>query len=146
MKTTILVLLITLGFNVNAQQFFKSKSSTLNAISEKGYAYTQDKDNSNIYWYKRFDTYGESIVQLTFEGNNLRKSIIIHRDPTQTLTRIKDIYAKCSRNDSLSFDWPSDGVGVGIASNTAYYSGKARFECNNNYRTKDYLFTILILD
>lgn len=146
MKNYIIFFSIFIALNVNAQKLYKSKSSTLSTIEEKGYTCTQDQKNSNVYWYKRYDIYGESMVQLTFDNNVLRKAVIVHLDPTQTLTRLKDIYAKTTDSEANTFDPPSNGYGKGIASGTPYYSGKARYECNNNYSTKDYLFIIIPLD
>jgi hypothetical protein len=146
MKTFISIILVGFALNTNAQKMYKDKTASLNAVTEKGYAYAKDQNNSNIYWYKRYDSYGESIVQLTFEGNTLRKAIIVHLDPTQTLNRLKDVYAKTTDAEADTFDPPSNGRGKGEASNTPYYSGKARYECSNNYSTKDYLFAIILLD
>lgn len=146
MKTAFTILLVTVALNSNAQKLYKDKTATLSAVTEKGYTYAKDQKNSNVYWYKRYDTYGESMVQLTFEGNTLRKAVIVHLDPTQTLTRLKDIYAKTNNSESDTFDPPSNGYGKGEASNTPYYSRKARYECNNNYNTRDFLFTIIPLD
>lgn len=146
MKTFISIIVVVFAVNANAQKLYKDKTATLNAVTEKGYTYAKDQQNSNIYWYKRYDSYGESIVQLTFEGNTLRKAVIVHLDPTQTLNRLKDVYAKTTDAEADTFEPPSNGYGKGEASNTPYYSGKARYECNNNYSTKDYLFTIMPLD
>ncbi len=146
MKTFILIILIVFTLSTNAQKFYKDKSAALAAVTEKGYKYNIDQKKSNIYWYMRYDSYGESIVQLTFEGNILRKAVIIHLDPNQTLYRLKDIFAKTTSSESLTFDPISNGYGKGEASNTPYYSGKARYECNNNYSSKDYLFTFMPLD
>jgi hypothetical protein len=129
-----------------AQMLHKNKYSTLNALIDKGYTYAKDDNNPNIYWYRRYDSYGESIVQLTFEANTFRKAVIVHLDPTQTLNRLKDVYIKTTNAEADTFDPPSNGYGKGEASNTPYYSGKARYECNNNYSTKDYLFIIIALD
>lgn len=146
MKTIITILICVFTISANAQKFYNDKASTLSAIKSKGYAYAQDPENSSIYWYKRYDTYGESMVQLTFEGNAFRKAVIVHLDPTQTLNRLKDVYAKTTDSEADTFDPVSNGSGNGIASNTPYYSGKARYECNNNYSSKDYLFIIMPLD
>jgi hypothetical protein len=146
MKTIITLLIFAFTISVNAQKFYKDKTTTLNAVTEKSYTYAKDPKNPNIYWYKRYDSYGESIVQLTFEVNTLRKVVIVHLDPTQTLNRLKDVYAKTTDSEADSFDPPSNGYGKGEASNTPYYSGKARYECSNNYNTSDFLFTIIPLD
>ena len=146
MKVFLSIVLFALALNANAQKFYKNKTATLNAVEGKGYTYAQDQNNSNVYWYKRYDAYGESMVQLTFEANTLRKAVIVHLDPTQTLERLKDVYAKTTNAEADTFSPPSNGSGKGIASNTPYYSGRARFECNNNYNTRDYLFTIIPLD
>jgi hypothetical protein len=146
MKTAIIIFSFFCTLSINGQRLYKDKTTTLSAITENGNTYTQDQKNSNVYWYKRYDNYGESIVQLTFEGNNLKKAIIIHLDPTQTLNRLKDVYAKTNNSEADTFNPPSNGYGKGIASNTPYYSGKAQFECKNNYSSKDYLFIIILLD
>ena len=146
MKKILLLFIISFSFIGNAQKLYKNKTATLNAIKTKGYSYAQDESNSNVYWYKRYDSYGESYVQLTFEGTALRKAIIVHLDPTETLKRLRDVYAKTTNSESLTFDPPSNGYGKGVASNTPYYSGKARYECSNNYNTKDYLFKVILLD
>lgn len=100
-----------------------------------------------MYWYKRYDSYGESLVQLTFDGNILRKAVYLHLDPTQTIHRLLYIYANTtSTEEQFTFDPPSNGYSKGEASNTPYYSGKARYEYNNNYNTKDYHFTVIPLD
>lgn len=146
MKNILLITIILSTFTAKAQKLYKDKTSTLNAVTEKGYTYAKDQKNSNVFWYKCYDSYGESLVQLTFDGNILRKAVYGHLDPTQTLSRLKNIYAKTTNAEADTFDPPSNGYGKGEASNTPYYSGKARYECNNNYSTKDYLFTIIPLD
>ena len=76
MKTIFSILLITITLNTNAQKFYKDKTATLNAIKEKGYTCAQDQKNPSLYWYKRYDSYGQAMVQLTFENNYLRKAVI----------------------------------------------------------------------
>ena len=93
-----------------------------------------------------FDKYGESRVKLVFNNNILQKVYIVHLDPTMTLNRLRDVYSKTTNLESESFDPPSNGYGYGIASNTIYFSGKAKYECSNNYNSKDYLFIITLLD
>lgn len=82
MKTLFTIAMVicfqTLGI---AQKFSKDKNACLNAITQKGYTYAQQRDNPSVYWYMQYDQYGECLVQLTFEGNTLRKVIIGHRDP-----------------------------------------------------------------
>ncbi len=146
MRIFILTLFIALAGNSNAQKLYKEKTATLSAVTEKGYTYAKDQKNSNVYWYKRYDTYGESFVQLTFENNTLRKAVIVHLDPTQTVKRFGAVYAKTNNNEADTFEPMSNGYGKGEASNTPYYSGLARYECSNNYATKDFLFTIMPLD
>ena len=146
MKIFISTILLAFALNANAQKLFKDKMATLKAVTEKGYTCAKDQKDSNVYWYKRYDTYGESMVQLTFENNTLRKAIIVHLDPKQTLERLKDVYAKTNNTEADTFEPPSNGYGKGEAYNTTYYSGKARYEYNNNYGTEDYLFTIMPLD
>ena len=146
MKTILTLILVVFTLNTSAQKLYKDKTATLNALSEKGYTFVKDQNNSNIYWYKRYDSYGETLVQLTFDSNTLRKAVYGHLDPTQTLNRLKDIYSKTTNAEADTFDPPSNGYGKGEASNTPYYSGKARYECNNNYNSRDFLFTIIPLD
>jgi hypothetical protein len=146
MKNLIVLLSVLASSFCNAQKLYKDKTATLAAITEKGYRYTEQYNNANVYWYKRYDSYGETTVKLTFEGNLLRKAVYGHLDPTQTLNRLRDIYAKTTNQEADTFDPPSNGYGKGEASNTPYYLGKARYECNNNYATKDFLFTIVILE
>lgn len=145
-NTAILIALLILAFTVSAQKLHYDKSATLEEIKSNGYSYTQDPDNPNLYWYKRFDQYGECNVQLTFDNSILRKVVMVHLNPTETLARLKDVYAKATTEEAETFDPPSNGYGKGIASNTPYYTGKARYECSNNYTTKDYLFTIIPLN
>ena len=145
-KICFTLLIIILNAFAFSQRIYKDKTATLSAIEEKGYSYAQDQASANVYWYKRYDTYGESIVQLTFDGNYLRKAVIVHLDPTQTLQRLRDVYAKTTDAESETFDPPANGRGQGVASNTPYYTGRARYECNNNYSTRDYLFIIMPLD
>lgn len=146
MKAIIAATFILMTLCLNAQKFYKDKTATLNAIKEKGYTCAQDQKNPSVYWYKRYDTYGESMVQLTFDNGILRKAVIAHLDATQPLNRLKDVYAKTTNEEADTFDPPANGYGKGIASNTPYYSGQARYECNNNYNTKDFLFIIIPLD
>ena len=129
-----------------AQKFYQDKIATLNSVSNMGYTYSKDASNPNIYYYRQYDSYGEANVQLTFDGNYLRKIVFVHSDPKQTLTRLKDVYAKTNDSDADTFSPPSNGSGSGIASNSIYYQGRARFECNNNYNNSKYTFTVILLD
>jgi hypothetical protein len=146
MKTYFLFVLTLIAINLSAQKLYKDKSLTLSDVTEKGYRYAKDLDKENVFWYKRYDKYGESMVQLTFEGNTLRKAVFVSLDPTQTLNRLKDVYAQTTDEEAYSFDPPSNGHGTGIAANTPYYSGRARFELSNNYTSRDYLFIVIPLD
>jgi len=124
-----------------AQKFYKDKISTLNAIKEKGYTCAQDQNNSSVYWYKRFDSYGQSMVQLTFENNSLRKAVIAQLNATETLDRMRDIFKTISAGERLKFE-----VDRGEATSTQYYQGKALFQISNDYNKRDYLFVIIPLD
>jgi hypothetical protein len=142
----ILIIISVLFFNhISSQTFFKDKTMNLNQFERLGIQYAMGK-NSDEYWLKKFDSYGESRVKLTFQGNVLKQVVIVQLDPTQTLNRLKDVYAKATNQEADTFDPPLNGYGSGIASNTPYYSGKAKYECSNNYTTRDYLFIITILD
>lgn len=141
MKTLISLILITFAINASAQKFFKDKTVTLNAVKAKGYTCTPSKNNSNVYWYKRFDSYGQSMVQLTFENNFLRKAVIGQLNATETLDRMKDIFKTISAKEALDF-----GINKGQASNTQYYSGNALYQISNDYDSRDYLFVVIPLD
>jgi hypothetical protein len=141
MKTATTILLITFALNSNAQKFYKDKTATLYAIKEKGYTCVQDQKNPNVYWYKRFDSYGQAMVQLTFENNYLRKAVIAQLNASETLDRMIDIYKTISREDALNFEHDK-----GVATNTQYYSGKALYQINNDPSTRDYLFLVIPLD
>jgi len=125
--------------NSNAQKFSKDKMACLNAITRKGYKYAQQKDNPSVYWFMQYDQYGECLVQLTFDGNILRKIVIGHRDSKSNLARFRDLFKQVTRDETLNFDWTDDGNGYGKAYNTSYYSGNARYECD----TRNYFFVIL---
>lgn len=142
MKTLLFILLSLSFFCLNAQKFTRDKSSCLSAISQKGYKYAQQKDNPSVYWYMQYDQYGECLVQLTFEGNTLRKVVYGHRDATSNLNRFKELYKYVTDDESLTFDWTASGNGYGKAYNTKYYTGNARYECD----TKNYFFVIIPLD
>jgi hypothetical protein len=122
-----------------AQKFSKDKLACLNVITQKGYKYAQQKDNPSVYWYMQYDQYGECLVQLTFDGNILRKIVIGHRDSKSNLERFRDLFKQVTRDETLNFDWTNDGNGYGKAYNTSYYSGNARYECD----TRNYFFVIL---
>ena len=122
-----------------AQKFSRDKMACLNAITQKGYNYAQQKDNPSVYWYMQYDQYGECLVQLTFDGNILRKIVIGHRDSKSNLDRFRDLFKQVTRDETLNFDWTNDGNGYGKAYNTSYYSGNARYECD----TRNYFFVIL---
>jgi len=125
--------------STNAQKFSKDKMACLNAITQKGYKYAQQKDNPSVYWFMQYDQYGECLVQLTFDGNILRKIVIGHRDSKSNLERFRDLFKQVTRDETLNFDWTDDGNGYGKAYNTSYYSGNARYECD----TRNYFFVIL---
>ena len=139
MKTIISIILVAFAINVNAQKFSKDKMACLTAITQKGYTYTQQKDNPSVYWYKQYDQYGECLVQLTFDGSILRKIVIGHRTSESNLNRFTDLFKQVTRDETLNFDWTNDGNGYGKAYNTSYYSGNARYECD----TRMYFFVIL---
>jgi hypothetical protein len=120
-----------------AQKFSKDKNACLNAITQKGYTYAQQRDNPSVYWYMQYDQYGECLVQLTFEGNTLRKVIIGHRDPKSNLDRFQNLFKEVSDEEAMNFDW-ANGNGYGRANNTKYFSGNARYECD----TRKYFFVI----
>ncbi|MEN9743749.1 MAG: hypothetical protein RLZZ65_1554 [Bacteroidota bacterium] len=146
MKFILILSLALLSHTTFSQKLYKDKTSTLSSISNKGYTCTKDARDPNIYTFRQYDNYGESLVQLTFEGNYLRKAVYIHQDATKTLTRLRDVYAKTTDSEADTFNPPSNGSGSGIASHTPYYDGKARFEANNNYSSSRYTFTVIILD
>lgn len=141
MKTIFLILLINITLSINAQKFYKDKTATLNAIKEKGYTCAQDQKNPSVYWYKRFDSYGQSMVQLTFENNYLRKAVVAQLNASETLDRMKDIYKTISSEEALNFE-----LYKGQATNTQYYSGKALYQISNDQSTRDFLFVIIPLD
>jgi len=141
MKTFITILICAFALSANAQKFYKDKTATLNAIKEKGYTCAQDQKNPNVYWYKRFDSYGQSMVQLTFENNYLRKAVVAQLNASETLDRMKDIYKTISSEEALNFE-----LYKGVATNTQYYSGKALYQISNDPSTRDYLFLIIPLD
>jgi hypothetical protein len=141
MKTLISLILLAFTLNVNAQKFYKDKTATLNAVKEKGYTYAQDPENTNVYWYKRFDSYGQSMVQLTFENGYLRKAVVAQLNASETLDRMKDLYKTISSEEALNFE-----LYKGQASNTQYYSGKALYQISNDNSTRDYLFVVIPLD
>jgi hypothetical protein len=141
MKTIFTIMLLTFVLNANAQKFYKDKTATLNAIKEKGYTCAQDQKNSNVYWYKRFDSYGQSMVQLTFENKVLRKAVVAQLNASETLERMKDLYKTISSAEALEFE-----LYKGKASNTQYYSGQALYQISNDNSTRDYLFLIIPLD
>ena len=141
MKIIISSILIAFALNANAQKFYKDKTATLNAIKEKGYTCAQDQKNPNVYWYKRFDSYGQSMVQLTFENNYLRKAVVAQLNASETLDRMKDIYKTISREESLNFE-----LYKGVATNTQYYSGSALYQISNDQSTRDFLFLVIPLD
>lgn len=141
MRTFFLIIFIAFALNANAQKFYKDKTATLNAIKEKGYTYAQDRTDANVYWYKRFDGYGQSMVQLTFENGYLRKAVVVQLNASETLDRMKDLYKTISSEEALNFE-----VYKGQASNTQYYSGKALYQISNDYNTRDYLFVVIPLD
>jgi hypothetical protein len=146
MKLLFFIAFVGLSIISNSQKLYKDKNSTLTSITNKGYNYTKDTYNPNIYTFRQYDNYGESLVQLTFEGNTLRKAVYTHMDPTKTLNRLRDVYAKTTDSEADTFNPPSNGSGSGIASNTSYYQGKARFEAYNNYNSSKYTFTVLLID
>jgi len=135
------IILIGIALNTKAQKFYKDKTASLNAIKEKGYSYAQDQKNPNIYWYKRYDSYGESMVQLIFENNILRKAVLAHQNSKATLDRMMNLFKTISREETLDFE-----LDKGKATNTEYYSGKALYQTSNDNRTRDYLFIIIPLN
>jgi hypothetical protein len=140
MKTIIFTIFFCSFFlSTQAQKFSSDKTACLNAISQKGYKYSQQKDNPSVYWYMQYDQYGECLVQLTFDGNILRKIVIGHRDSKSNLERFRDLFKVVTRDETLNFDWTNDGNGYGKAYNTSYYSGNARYECDS----RKYFFVIL---
>lgn len=141
MKKIISIILIGFALNTNAQKFYKDKTASLNAIKEKGYSYAQDQKNPNIFWYKRYDSYGESMVQLSFENNILRKAVFTHQNSKATLDRMMNLFKTISREETLDFE-----LDKGKASNTEYYAGKALYQTSNDNRTRNYLFIIIPLD
>jgi hypothetical protein len=141
MKKIISIILIGCALNTTAQKFYKDKTASLNAIKEKSYSYAQDQKNPNIFWYKRYDSYGESMVQLIFENNILRKAVLAHQNSTATLDRMMNLFKTISREETLDFE-----LDKGKASNTEYYAGKALYQTSNDNRTRNYLFIIIPLD
>jgi hypothetical protein len=146
MKFILLLGLALFSHITFSQKLYKDKSNTLTSISNKGYSFTKDSKNPNIYTFRQYDNYGEALVQLTFEGNYLRKAVYIHQDPTKTLIRLSDVYAKTTDSEADTFNPPANGSGSGIASHTPYYDGRARFEANNNYSSSRFTFTVILLD
>ncbi len=138
MKKITLVFYCLISISLSAQKFTKEKTSCLNAISQSSYSYTQQKDNPNVYWYKKYDEFGECLVQLTFDGNILRKVVFGHTSSQYNLNRYKDLFKSITLDETLSFDWTSSGNGYGKAYNTKYFTGFANYECDK----QKYFFTI----
>ena len=140
MKTILLIFLFSsLLLSSQAQKFSNDKTACLSAISQKGYKYAQQKDNPSVYWYMQYDQYGENLIQLTFDGNILRKIVIGHKDSKSNLDRFRDLFKQVTQEETLNFDWTNDGNGYGKAFNTSYYFGSARYECD----TRKYFFVII---
>jgi hypothetical protein len=132
MKVNIITVFFSLlFFSVNAQKYSRDKESCLNAITEKGYQYTQQRNNPSIYWYMQYDQYGENLVQLTFEGNILRKVIIGNKNLVSNLDRFRDLFKIVRREEVQNFEWTNDGNAYGKAYNTNYYFENARYECDS---------------
>ena len=131
MKKILFIGFCLLNLTLSAQKFYKDKTASLNAVVQAGYKYAQDRENSNVYWYMKYDQYGECLVQMTFSGNILKKAVIGHKTSISNLDRFKDLFKAVSRDETLSFDWTSSGDGYGFASNTIYYSGRAKYECDS---------------
>ena len=124
--------------HLNAQKLYKDKTATLNAIKAKGYTCAQDQKNPSVYWYRRYDDYGQAMVQLTFENNYLRKAVFAQLNATETLERMKDLFKTISDEEALEFD-----IHKGKASNTQYYEGKALYQISNDNGTRDFLFLVI---
>jgi len=132
MKVNIITVFFSLlFFSVNAQKYSRDKESCLNAITEKGYKFTQQRNNPSIYWYMQYDQYGENLVQLTFEGNILRKVIIGNKNLVSNLDRFRDLFKIVRREEVQNFEWTNDGNAYGKAYNTNYYFENARYECDS---------------
>lgn len=129
---------VVLMFNLNAQKYTIDKTSCLNIISQKGYKYSQQKDNPSVYWYMQYDEYGECLVQLTFDGTRLKKVIIGHQDSKSNLDRFRSLFKSVSQQETLTFDWSYSGDGFGRAYNTKYFGGNANYKCD----TRNYFFII----
>ena len=139
MKKSLFILLqLVISLNVQAQKFSSSKENCLNAITQKGFTYAQQKDNPSIYWYLQYDEYGECMVQLTFDGNRLRQVVIGHHDSKSNLERFRNLFKTVSQQETLSFDWSPNGDGYGRAYNTKYFNGNANYKCD----TRNYFFII----
>ncbi len=146
MKFILILNLVILSHTTFSQKLYKDKTSTLSSISNKGYTCSKDLRDPKLYTFRQYDNYGEALVQLIFEGNYLRKAVYIHQDPTRTLTRLRDVYAKTKDSEADTFNPPPNGSGSGIASRTPYYDGRAPFEANNNYSSSRFTFTVILLD
>jgi hypothetical protein len=132
MKAIILTVFFSiLLLSANAQKFSRDKISCLNAITQKGYRYSQQRDNPSVYWYMQYDQYGENLVQLTFEGNILRKVIIGCKSLVSNLDRFRDLFKGVKRDEVLNFEWSNNGNAYGKAYNTNYYFENARYECDS---------------
>lgn len=140
MKTLIITFLFSsIILNSFSQKLTRDKETCLSSISQQGYKYAQHSKNPSVYWYKKYDEFGDCLVQLTFEGNVLRKVVIGHKDSKSNLDRFRDLFKQVTQEETMNFDWTNEGNGYGKAYNTSYYSGNARYECD----TKKYYFVII---
>jgi hypothetical protein len=154
MKTIFTILFLVIALNSNAQKFYRDKTSTLKAIKEEGYTYVQKSKNPDVYWYKRYDNYGQATVELKFFGSVLWFVTIVHSNPSAIDKRMRDIYYHIINTEEAGIEFNAKNreaamflymIKIGsFATNTQYYSGEAHYGRSYDDGKREYSIIITL--
>ncbi|SIT25077.1 hypothetical protein SAMN05421788_106236 [Filimonas lacunae] len=143
MRLLIFTLVVLLGSSVShAQKIKKDRQSAIAEIKNNGRSVYPLNDDSNSFYYKRYDEEGDATVLYVCENDQVRKVLFICQDPTQVPKR--SLQAFKTVNSGYEVDPIIKGVFKGT--NSCYYEGKARYEGVNNYQDKKFYLEIVLLD
>lgn len=137
-----LIFLFTNQVSAFCQKIKKDKQLAIAEIKSTGRNVYTTSDDTNNFYYKRYDEDGDATVYYTCENNIVRKVLFICQDPTQVSKR--SLQAFKTVDSGYELDPLIRGVFKGR--NSSYYEGKARYEGVTNYNDKKFYLEIIILD
>ncbi|MBS1585486.1 MAG: hypothetical protein JSS82_08050 [Bacteroidetes bacterium] len=151
MKQAILFLCLwAIAISAQAQKISRDKQTCINNIKAAGYEVKNPK--TDIFGYIRFDKFGKSAVYYECTGNIVRQVTFLCENGLMPTKMWREVLAnmswedqKKSLDDAKATGEENDHTTL-YAYDTEYYTGKAKYTYRNDYQTKQWGFTIIIIN